>query len=86
MERCLACEADSSGTWWGEAPERPKGFNGGDVLNQSAYPGCISTLAEPRFYGVFSLSSCHILDPRLGEFPGLRHHRVSRSFLGAGCG
>jgi hypothetical protein len=49
MECCLACEADRSGTWWGEAPERPKGFNGGDVLNQSAWPGYISTLAEPRF-------------------------------------
>ena len=56
LERCLACEADRCwGTWWGEAPERPKGFNGGDVLNRFAWPGYSSTLAEPRLYGVFSL-------------------------------
>jgi hypothetical protein len=29
----LACEADRSEACWGEAPERPKGFTGGYVLN-----------------------------------------------------
>jgi hypothetical protein len=46
MERCRAssvvrlsrtmedkCEADGRSTWWGEAPERSKGFTGEDVLN-----------------------------------------------------
>ena len=37
MERCLP----AVGTWWGEAPERPKGFTGGDVLNGFAGPGYI---------------------------------------------
>ena len=30
-------------------------------------------------------TQCHIVDPRLGEFPGLMRRRVSRSFPGAGC-
>jgi hypothetical protein len=29
----LACDAGRSETWWGEAPERPKVFTGGYVLN-----------------------------------------------------
>jgi hypothetical protein len=40
-ERCLACEAGRSETWWGEAPERPKGFTGGEVLKGLAGPGYI---------------------------------------------
>jgi hypothetical protein len=38
--------------------------------------------------GCMACSRTHPLPhprPRLGEFPGLRHRRVFRSFLGAGC-
>jgi hypothetical protein len=60
VERCLPAVAGRgrpAGTWWGEAPERPEGFNRGAVLNRFAWPDYSSTLAKPWFYGPFSLLS-----------------------------
>lgn len=38
VERCLACEAERSGPWWGEAPERPENINeASDVAELQAH-------------------------------------------------
>jgi hypothetical protein len=54
------------------------------VLTRFAYRLQLDACRAAVLWRVLAFSHCHIPDPRLGEFQGLRHHGVFRSFLGAG--
>ena len=80
MERCLACEADRSGTIGGARFPNEVMI----LTKRRVYFACLHLDAcQPQVMAGSYFIRCHVLDPRLGEFTGLRWRKASRSFLSA---
>ena len=85
MERCLACEADRGGGPGGSRlPNDQRVLPEGDMLNGLTTRAYVLTLAEPRFYGGFSLCVMPHPRPAARQIFGPNAVQVRGSFLDAG--